>query len=701
MSTATPLDTGPQRYLEQYRTLLEVSQSIQLHKQIPDLIEHLGVLLHKVVKFDFISLFVFDEPRRCSRLLMLETPIPNDIPRGYEQPFEGTISGEIFRTQKPLMIPDIDNETRFKESTAILRKYEMVSACYVPLTSAVRKVGVLGFGVRQTSAYRPNDIEFLEQIGRQIASAVDNALHREQLVKYQHALQAERDHLKLMLDISNALVSKPKLNELFSAIAVSLHELLHQEYSSLSLFDQETGQLRLHSLYFPTGKGIVHEGMEISLEESWSGRAFVERRPVRLHGADIEAFHSKAAQNVVAEGLRSGCSVPLIVRERILGTLAVASTREDGFTENEERLLIEVAKQVALAVENALAFQQIEELKNRLAEEKLYLEDEIRHDRNFEEIIGDSASLREVLQHVRTVAGTGSSVLILGETGTGKELIARAIHNLSSRQGRTFVKLNCSAIPTGLLESELFGHERGAFTGAIARRIGRFELADHGTLFLDEVGDIPLELQPKLLRVLQEGEFERLGSTRTIRCDVRLVAATNRNLKRMVDEREYRSDLYYRLNVFPIYVPPLRERREDIPLLVRYFAQKFAIRMNRQVETVPADAMNACVDYAWPGNVRELQNFVERGVILTRGTTLHLPIAELPPAPSEQRTVDSVRPTTLESAERDLIIKTLNETGWLIGGPSGAASVLGMKRTTLQSKMKKLGIRRELPPDEL
>jgi len=341
-------------------------------------------------------------------------------------------------------------------------------------------------------------------------------------------------------------------------------------------------------------------------------------------------------------------------------------------------------------VENAQAYREITELKDKLAKEKLYLEEEIRTEQNFEEIVGESSALKEVLKQVEIVASTGSTVLILGDTGTGKELLARAIHNRSERRGRTFVKMNCAAIPTGLLESELFGHEKGAFTGAIASKVGRFELAHQGTLFLDEIGDIPLELQSKLLRVLQEQEFERLGSTKTIRVDIRLVAATNRDLSAMIADKQFRGDLYYRLNVFPIVSPPLRERQEDIPLLVRYFAQKFARRMNRHIETIPTETMTALSRYHWPGNVRELENLIERAVILSQGTELHVPLAELKAAAR-----DGAQPvTTLEAAEREHIVRALQVAKWVIGGPSGAAAKLGMKRTTLQSKMQKLSISR-------
>ncbi len=364
--------------------------------------------------------------------------------------------------------------------------------------------------------------------------------------------------------------------------------------------------------------------------------------------------------------------------------------QEDGFAHQDWVLLGQIAGRVAVALENDRAYHEIAQLKNRLAEEKLYLEDEIRSELHFEEIIGESPVLKRVLSQAKTVAASEATVLILGETGTGKELIARAIHRMSTRKENSFIKINCAAIPTGLLESELFGHERGAFTGAISQKIGRLELADRGTMFLDEVGDIPLELQPKLLRVLQDQEFERLGSTRTIKVNVRLIAATNRDLTRSVAEKQFRSDLFYRLNVFPIRMPPLRERRKDIPLLVRYFVQKFARRMNKQIETITSDTMNALVNWDWPGNVRELENFLERSVILTDTSVLRAPLAEL-----QQLHDSSVTDGTLEAADREHIIRILRETHGTISGPGGAAVKLGLKRTTLQSKMQKLGISRE------
>src|ERR1700723_2050449 len=442
------------------------------------------------------------------------------------------------------------------------------------------------------------------------------------------ALQRENHRLKLLLDMTNTLVSSLECRDLLRTISASLRQGMGCGAGGVWVPDADELHLRQLAMDFPEGRGFVREGSLHPIEGSVIGNVFKTGKPIVLDVMS-EELTSEVASEIHAEALASGCALPLISRGRTVGVLTLASRVEDSFSPEDVAFLLQAAGQVAIAIENGLAYREIAELKDKLAQEKLYLEDEIRGEMDFEGIVGPSSGLRHVLNLVETVAPSNSTVLLLGETGTGKELIARAVHERSGRKERTFVRLNCAAIPSGLLESELFGHERGAFTGAIAQKSGRLELADQGTLFLDEVGDIPIELQPKLLRALQEREFERLGSNRTKKVDVRLVAATNRNLEKMMEDRQFRSDLYYRLNVFPIRIPPLRERPEDIPLLIRYFTQKHGRRMQKQIESIPAKAMKKLSSWHWPGNIRELENFVERSVILTHGTALQAPIAEL------------------------------------------------------------------------
>lgn len=504
--------------------------------------------------------------------------------------------------------------------------------------------------------------------------------------------QRKKAEEALLLEISMVLLSNLDVRELFTAISATLRRIMPHEYASLALYGPDSKDLRLLSLEHPDKESALGKEMLSPAQEALAGCAMNSRQPLVLNDLESGAARSRAADRLAAGGVKSACFLPLITQDRVLGTLNLVSRLKGAFGTQQVDLLQQVAGHVAIALDNAMTYRKVAELKERLAEEKLYLEEEIRTEYHFEEIIGESPVLKRILKQVESVGPTNATVLILGETGTGKELIARAIHDLSPRRDRTFVKLNCAAIPTGLLESELFGHEKGAFTGAISQKIGRLELAHEGTLFLDEVGDIPLELQPKLLRALQEKEFERLGSTRTIPVDVRLLAATNRDLARMVADRQFRSDLYYRLRVFPITVPPLRERAEDIPILVRYFAQKHADRMHRRIEIIPPEAMEALVRWHWPGNVRELENIIERAVILSPGPVLRVPLAEL--APIEGEKGDGETAGTLEDAEREHILRMLRQSRGIISGPNGAAALLGLKRTTLNSKMRKLGITR-------
>jgi formate hydrogenlyase transcriptional activator len=499
-------------------------------------------------------------------------------------------------------------------------------------------------------------------------------------------LQRESDRLKLLLDITNTLVSNLECRDLLRTVSTSIRQVMRCDIVGVWLPDAQHVRLRQLAMDFPEGKGYVKEDWQLPVEGTELGRVFRTGEPhvVRTRAGFVSDWSTPMAR---AEDLESGCALPLISRNRTVGVLTLGSRIENSVSLEDVDFLLQAAGQVAIAIENALAYREIAELKDKLAQEKLYLEDEIRGEMDFEGIVGQSSALRHVLNLVETVAPSDSTVLLLGETGTGKELIARAIHERSRRKARTFVKLNCAAIPTGLLESELFGHERGAFTGAIAQKTGRLELADQGSLFLDEVGDIPIEIQPKLLRALQEREFERLGSTRTKKVDVRLVAATNRDLEKMMENREFRSDLYYRLNVFPIRIPPLRERPEDIPLLARYFIQKHGRRMNKEIESIPAAAMRKLSSWHWPGNIRELENFIERSVILTHGTALQAPIGELG---NNGRTTPVAG--TREASERDEAIRVLKITNGRVAGPDGAAARMGIKRTTLISRMKKLGI---------
>jgi PAS domain S-box-containing protein len=497
----------------------------------------------------------------------------------------------------------------------------------------------------------------------------------------------------LLLEMSKALLSHLDIQDLLSAISTALQQAVPHDYATFALHDAKTNRLRAHILRtWQTNAPSSDETVTLPLEGSPAGQVFQTREPLILDSFQKQNLFPPATfAHLNAAGLKSGCWVPLISKDRALGTLLVASRREAAFTQQDLHVLSRLANQIAMAVDNAVTFRQIAEISDKLTEEKRYLEEELHVEHGFEDIIGENRELRRVLKQVETVAATDVTVLILGETGTGKDLVARAIHRLSSRRERSLVKLNCTAIPTGLLESELFGHERGAFTGAISQKMGRLELAHEGTIFLDEVGDLPLELQPKILRALQEKEFERLGGTRTIPVNARLIAATNRDLGKMVADRQFRSDLYYRLKVFPITLPPLRERREDIPLLVRYFVAKHARKLNRRIETIPADVMRALTRWDWPGNIRELENFIERAVILSSGPALRAPLAELEiplhaPPPGD---------ATLQATEREHILRVLRETKGVIAGPRGAAARLGLKRTTLNSKMKKLGIERQ------
>jgi formate hydrogenlyase transcriptional activator len=566
------------------------------------------------------------------------------------------------------------------------------SVCVLTLSIGGRYFGRICLGREGSDGFDVTELRFLQILAEYAALAIDDRLNLAASQRAHAELESERTRLRLILDLNNGVVTNLELRGLLRAISHNVRKAMDLDAVGLILPEAEGMRLRLYALDSPDSKGIVHDmvspadgsivGQVFHSAKSWTGRLSDLRQP----------------ESTLSVGLLQGVKIisffPLVRRRKVLGILSLARVRENPFTKEELEFLEQIASQVAIAVENALAYRRITELTEKLTQEKLYFEDEIRSEMNFEEIVGNSVVLHNILREIETVAPTDTTVLIYGETGSGKELIARAVHNLSRRNTRAFVKLNCAAIPTGLLESELFGHEKGAFTGAVAQRVGRFELASGGTMFLDEVGEIPLELQPKLLRVLQEREFERIGNSRTLRADARLIAATNRDLENMVDENRFRSDLFYRLNVFPIRVPALRERPDDIPLLVRHFTEHFARSMNKHIGAISAESMKALTEYSWPGNVRELQNVIERAVILCRGPVLKIPLDNLKPRSATNGNGSTNHAVTLEEMEKRHILTVLEQTNWVLGGPNGAAAILGLKRPTLQFRMQKLGLSR-------
>ncbi len=671
----------PQTYTQRYEALLRMAKAMAVCNDCDGAANVLTKELRQVVSFDYLHLVTFENsPQVVSwELLHVNGRTLNVSDR--EGFLREAPTDWVHQSQQVLVTADWEREPRFPKYQEFLNQLGIVSTCSFPLARGERRLGVLSLGNARAHAYPEEEIRFLCLVADQLALVLDAAVNF-------HSSERLQDRLKLILELTNQVISNLELRELLHAISASVRRVMNCDAAAVMLPDEEGVHLRVHALDFPDSKGIFAEGGLVPIEGTLPGDAFKTGKPIVINRLDPETIPVEMYRKAKGEGLNSFCDLPLVSRKRLLGVLAVARREENTFDQDQINFLTQVANQVAIAIENAIVYGEIAELKDKLAQEKLYLEDEIRGEMDFEGIVGQSSGLRHVLSLVETVAPSDSTVLLLGETGTGKELIARAVHDRSRRKDRTLVKLNCAAIPTGLLESELFGHERGAFTGAISQKIGRLELAHQGTLFLDEVGDIPSDIQPKLLRALQEREFERLGSARTQKVDVRLVAATNRNLEKMIENREFRSDLYYRLNVFPIRIPPLRERPEDIPLLVRYFTQKYARRMEKQIESIPAAAMKKLSAWSWPGNIRELENLIERSVILTHGPALKVPIGEL--TNNNTKTLAASEPS--DARERDRILRVLKETKGRVAGTDGAAARMGIKRTTLISRMKKLGI---------
>ena len=720
MESYVPRDMGTDAVIsavsnaELYEAVVRISQGLSCCRQPQQLAKSLAQEIGQFVSLDHLDIVIFKE--NSNEIDWLEWGKgASSFP---EIPAEEVSEWHTYYSQEALHIADWSVDQRFPHLRRSLAAMgvKIGSAVRLPLTTPHRRLGTLGVASYSTNAYSSGDIGFLRLIARVVAFAIDDGLNLKRAQTAQGELQRQNDRLQLLLNLTNRITSNLELRDLLRAIAANIREVVHCDLAGISLPDPGSDHYRLFAIDFPGGKGFLHE--DLVTPKFGPGKQVLETlKPVIVNQFSSDETLHEVWDRAIAEGLKSHCLIPIVNRGRALGILGIGRTFEGTFTPEDVEFLTQVSGQIAIAIENALAYQEISELKDKLAQEKLYLEEEIRSEMNFENIIGKSPALKQVLELVETVAPNDSTVLLLGETGTGKELIARAIHDRSRRQDRTFVKMNCAAIPTGLLESELFGHEKGAFTGAIAQKVGRLELADQGTLFLDEVGDIPLEIQPKLLRALQEREFERLGSTHTRHVNIRLVAATNRDLEKMIGDKEFRSDLYYRLNVFPIRIPPLRERKDDIPLLVSYFVQKFAKQMQKRIEAIPPGVMKGLVAWDWPGNIRELENFIERAVILTRGKSLEAPLGELLkspavevarskhglPAPQEEiarivketiNALDGRRTFADQNAkkQREEIVQALTESKGRVGGPDGAAARLGVNRTTLLSRIKKFGI---------
>jgi len=678
-------DPAAEPAAQRYRALLELADLMMQGGALRELLHCLASRLHSIEKSDVINFSIYDSKKKLMHLNVWASVQSDQAPIPIDMTVEDSVSGWVWLHQKPMVLPDVSEEERFPKVLQSLREYGIRSYCMLPLTTAQARLGVLGFGSNQPHHYSESEVQFLHTIAQLVAVVVENGTNQEQLLR-------ERDRSRLLLEVTNAVVSTLDFKELFANVSSWLRRVIRHDYTSIVFYDPYRDAVRVYALNFPAGQGHIQPDIQGTAQGSPAVRAILTREAQVYTRKQLEEIGSPLVDLLLQEKILSFCTVPLLTLKTNHGALCLGSFEEDAFHEDDLALLKQIAGQVAIALENADAYSEIAEQKEKLVREKLYLESEIRTEHNADELVGDSTGLKQVMAQVRSVAPSDATVLIEGETGTGKELVARAIHQLSARRNQSFVKVNCAAIPSGLLESELFGHEKGAFTGAIAQKIGRLELANGGTLFLDEVGDIPLELQPKLLRVLQEQEFERLGSNRIIRVNVRVIAATNRELEKLVASREFRSDLYYRLRVFPIHVPALRNRREDIPLLIRYFLQKFARRANKMIDSVPEGAMGALLVWHWPGNVRELENLIERAVILSTGPVLNVPVTELQLVnPEAGSGLDQV----LQAAERDQIVRVLRETHGTMSGPAGAANRLGLKRTTLQSKMRKLGISRQ------
>ena len=673
------------------RTLMEVTAAIDKQTNVQAVLKSLHKLLSAVVHFDSIGIGLLTHEGNSLRLIAFERgPAEPQLELGTETPYSGTGAGRAIEEQRTVHIPDVREELlKFPGMVSQTSTTGVRSAYMVPLSTPRRKLGVLSFARRSEGGATPDELAIMQTVTSHVATALESAMASDAAESYQKQLLGERDRWKLVLEINNHVIAFLDVTTLLRSACESLRNYFDNDFAAVWIIDKEQNRLETAAMDFPSGRGFIDDvTVELTAEDIHRMKT---RQPELWGQKELQALPETVRESFASEGLESMLVTALRTANRPLGVITLGSKRARHFRHQDLDLLGQIATQISLALDNAIAYEKLNASRDQIEEERLYLETELRAEYNFENIVGRSPSLIKVLQQIQIVAPTDSTVLLHGETGTGKELIARAIHSLSSRKSRTFVRLNCAAIPSGLVESELFGHEKGAFTGALMQKKGRFEIADQGTLFLDEIGDISLDLQPKLLRALQEREFERLGSTRTIQVDVRLIAATHRDLGAMIRNNQFREDLFYRLNVFPVEIPPLRDRREDIPLLVNFFVSRLSRKMQKNIESIPKDAMEALTNAPWPGNIRELENFIERAVILTQGSDLKVPLKELKRAPVVSSATSG---STFEEAERQAIVEALHAAAGKISGQGGAAERLGLKRTTLQNKMRKLGISR-------
>ncbi|HHQ6535257.1 TPA: formate hydrogenlyase transcriptional activator FlhA [Serratia fonticola] len=680
--------------LEQ-QDLLEITRMLLGQHTFIDLLLQLRQVLRRLQLADSVALVLFDPHSERVSFHGLDHALQSVNYQDETLLANGPVS-RFQHSSLPQRWQAYELHDRYPQIRALKLHPPFNQYCLMPLHAGGRPLGGCELLRSGNEPFSDASLVQLQTLMELVALATQQIVLLDNAQRQQHQLRHELDDYRILVDVTNAVLSKLDLDDVMGEISEKIHHFFNSDAISIVLRSNHAEQLTIYSTHYLNNNAAERQQYNVALAGTLTERVMRsgEMLLLNLKNAEQLSGYERRLFELSQGRIEALCVLPLIFGQKKLGVLKLAQCQADGFNAASLRVLQQIAERIAIAVDNALACQEINRLKESLVHENLYLTEQINVNHpDLSEIVGRSAGMSAVLKQVEIVAKSDCSVLILGETGTGKELIARAIHNLSERRDQRMVKMNCAVMPAGLLESDLFGHEKGSFTGASTQRMGRFELAEKGTLFLDEVGEIPIELQPKLLRVLQEREFERVGGNKPISVDIRLIAATNRDLQQMVADREFRSDLFYRLNVFPIVIPPLRERPEDIPQLVKFLTHKIARRMKRTIDSIPAQTLRLLSQMPWPGNVRELENVIERAVLLTRGSVLELPLPELQYSqPSMVLSAPATETVSPEEDERQRVLRVLRETNGVVAGPRGAAQRLGLKRTTLLSRMKKWGI---------